>query len=305
MVSMTANTQEQYPNLAALCRDDMRTFLGKDGVLNAFTQFGQMTEDQARSSVTWLQPPKLEVRAHPDGLKGIGWFNENIAADTVFLTNEFADLFREDFANANTRNVAMIAVLHELVHWGDFRKDGQHLDEVTSERLEAGNEFEDTAFGRILGWPEVEASTYQPIKCDTRGIRNNNPGNIKVKDDWQGLAPISQRLKFQKDEHTFNVFSDSIFGIRALMRTLRTYGRRGDNTVKKIIRNWAPPSENNTIEYIFSVCEQTGFDADEPIDVEIFLVGRLLAQAIIKHENGYAPYRRTEYERAHELAMQD
>ncbi|MEQ2017041.1 structural protein, partial [Photorhabdus bodei] len=27
----------------------------------------------------------------------------------------------------------------------------------------------------------------------SRGIRNNNPGNIRWGDDWQGLIPASQR----------------------------------------------------------------------------------------------------------------
>src|SRR5882724_9398855 len=52
-----------------------------------------------------------------------------------------------------------------------------------------------------------------------RGIRNNNPGNIRPgKDsDWDGLAP-------QKDDgEGYLVFATPLMGLRALARTLMTY----------------------------------------------------------------------------------
>ena len=49
-----------------------------------------------------------------------------------------------------------------------------------------------------------------------RGIRNKNPGNIKLGTDWDGLA--AEQL-----DPTFCTFGEAVMGIRALMRILLTY----------------------------------------------------------------------------------
>lgn len=51
-----------------------------------------------------------------------------------------------------------------------------------------------------------------------RGLRNNNPGNIRLsKDKWQGLR------ERQEDKEFFQFVSIE-WGYRALMRTLQNYG---------------------------------------------------------------------------------
>ena len=81
---------------------------------------------------------------------------------------------------------------------------------------------------------------------ETRGIRNNNPGNIeKSKNNkWQGMA------ESQPDKR-FITFTSPEWGIRAIARILINYKDKYDlDTVKKIISRWAPPSENNTGAYV-------------------------------------------------------
>ena len=76
-----------------------------------------------------------------------------------------------------------------------------------------------------------------------RGIRNKNPGNIKLGTDWDGLAA-------EQTDPTFCIFDEAVMGIRALMRILLTYRFTHKKTnVDSIISRWAPPSENNTEKY--------------------------------------------------------
>ncbi|ELA2759910.1 hypothetical protein RFI54_002893 [Klebsiella aerogenes] len=119
---------------------------------------------------------------------------------------------------------------------------------------------------------------------DTRGIRNNNPGNLEASSSnpWVGQTGSDGRFaKFETPEH----------GIRALGRNLLSYQRQGIDTVGEIINRWAPPTDNNdTAAYIKSVCAQLGVKADQPLDASNPDTLQALCAAIIKHENGSQPY---------------
>ena len=129
-----------------------------------------------------------------------------------------------------------------------------------------------------------------------RGIRNNNPGNIRVGDKWQGLMDPADMTAAQKREKEFCVFAEPKWGIRALARLLIAYkDKHGLNTVAGIINRWAPPKgksptkgayTQNTSGYIAHVCALTGFGPDEAIDVYRYEVMRPLVEAITLHENG-------------------
>ena len=116
-----------------------------------------------------------------------------------------------------------------------------------------------------------------------RGIRNNNPGNIRYTGTkWIGLAN-------PPNDGSFCRFTETKFGIRAIAKIIQNYNLKyGLNTVRKIIERWAPSSENETIPYINSVCRTIVSLPDDPLDLDIKMP--LLCQAIIKHENGDCPY---------------
>ncbi|MGF2652831.1 structural protein [Serratia marcescens] len=119
-----------------------------------------------------------------------------------------------------------------------------------------------------------------------RGIRNNNPGNIRWGDDWKGLV-----AKPQRTDKAFCQFTSPEYGIRAMIIILRNYRRRhGLNTITGIISRWAPASENNTQAYINSVAQATGVTPDQPVDTTDSRFMVKLLQAIIRHENGVQPY---------------
>ena len=121
---------------------------------------------------------------------------------------------------------------------------------------------------------------------ETRGERNNNPGNIDRNAIlWQGAA------QDQSGDSRFVVFSDAHFGIRALAKVLLSYYRKhGLNTVHKIIDRWAPPSENNTGAYVNHVANVLGVGIDAPIDVTDQNALEVLVRAFIEHENGRCVY---------------
>ena len=117
-----------------------------------------------------------------------------------------------------------------------------------------------------------------------RGIRNNNPGNIRDGNDkWQGLSAID-------NDASFAVFDDPTWGIRALAVTLVTYQDKHKlRSVRGIISRWAPPNENNTIAYVNQVANACHVAADETIDVHQYEIMAPLVEAIIRHENGQGP----------------
>ena len=97
-----------------------------------------------------------------------------------------------------------------------------------------------------------------------RGIRNNNPGNIRHGQNWQGLNPDGRNI-----DPAFCVFKSPVFGIRALAKVLMNYKKiHGLNTVRQIISRYAPPNENQTKAYIKTVAEQIGVYPDTIIDIE-------------------------------------
>ena len=113
-----------------------------------------------------------------------------------------------------------------------------------------------------------------------RGIRNNNPGNIRyhIGANWQGLADE------QKDKE-FCQFTSPLWGIRAIARTMFTYrDKYGLASVKAVINRYAPPIENNTDGYIQRVCKALGVKPDERIELTNDVL-TLLIKAIIAVEN--------------------
>lgn len=133
--------------------------------------------------------------------------------------------------------------------------------------------------------PSTSPLKPQQLQKDTRGIRNNNPGNIeRGKIKWNGMSTN------QKDERfiTFNRPED---GIRAMARTLRNYQSKHHlKTIEQILHRWAPQKENNTKAYIQSVIKHSGLPNNQPIDLNNDDILSKLISAMIQHENGDQPY---------------
>ena len=119
-----------------------------------------------------------------------------------------------------------------------------------------------------------------------RGIRNNNPGNLKdfgIK--WRGLIG--------RDELGYCIFDSALNGIRAAYVDIRTgFTRDREDTVREIIEEWSPASDGNpTSNYIAFVARELGVTPDTPLVLENVRVP--LLEAIFRFENGQQPYART------------
>ena len=115
----------------------------------------------------------------------------------------------------------------------------------------------------------------------SRGLRNNNPGNIR-KDGtrWQGE-------RIPSTDPSFKQFESMAYGYRAMLKLLTNYARlHGCRTIRTIISRWAPPSENNTEAYIATVSRLTGIAPDRVIDIASRDQMCRLVAAMSQVENG-------------------
>ena len=115
----------------------------------------------------------------------------------------------------------------------------------------------------------------------SRGYRNNNPLNIRrSKDKWKGMSP-------KQTDPAFVQFQTMAYGYRAAFVLLRTYRQKyGYNTIRKIVKRWAPPSENNTDRYIANVSRWTGIDPDKLIAGQDANAMIAIVTAMSRMENG-------------------
>ncbi len=95
-----------------------------------------------------------------------------------------------------------------------------------------------------------------------RGLRDNNPGNIRpsTKYKWNGQIGIDEK----GGQGKYVIFQDVEHGIRAMAKDLSSKIFRGLNTLNKYIPVYAPPDDsNNTLAYIKRVSHDTGIAPDE------------------------------------------
>jgi hypothetical protein len=118
----------------------------------------------------------------------------------------------------------------------------------------------------------------------TRGLKNNNPGNIR-KSNQIFRGEIQQSTDTQ-----FKQFVNIEYGYRAIFVLLQTYILVHElNTITKIIQRYAPSNENNTQQYINTVSKQTNIKPDEIIHVYDKDKLIKIVEAISYVENGTKP----------------
>lgn len=122
--------------------------------------------------------------------------------------------------------------------------------------------------------PQVPA----PGKRVARGIRNNNPGNIRKGIKWLG------RVEPGKDA-SFIEFKTMPYGIRALYIDLINKHKGGLKTVRDIIYRYAPSSENLTDAYVAFVAKEVGIPANAIFEPKTSTFKKFAA-AVARYENG-------------------
>lgn len=118
-----------------------------------------------------------------------------------------------------------------------------------------------------------------------RGIRNNNPGNIRrncIK--WRGM-------RSEQTDSLFVQFTNMSYGIRALIKVLYSYYYKyNKHSIKDIIARYAPSNENNTENYIKYVCKYIRSDYSK-FEISRFRTFKFvlldILPAICLYESGY------------------
>lgn len=104
----------------------------------------------------------------------------------------------------------------------------------------------------------------QPRNFVPRGLRNNNPLNIRKGNNWQGE-------RHPQTDPVFEEFESIQMGLRAGFKLIKNYisgfdgHRQPCNTIEKLISRWAPPVENATQNYIKFVADHTGIHERQTI----------------------------------------
>ena len=120
------------------------------------------------------------------------------------------------------------------------------------------------------------------IYGDTRGLRNNNPCNLKSSKNtkWDGQVGSDGK---------FIIFESPEYGIRACAKNLKNYQHKnGLDTLRSMVYRMGPPHENNTKKYVRNLSNIVGVSPDEKINVLKHLPE--IIKGIIFLENGKMPY---------------
>ncbi len=94
---------------------------------------------------------------------------------------------------------------------------------------------------------------------ESRGLRNNNPLNIRK-------SNVKYNGEVASDDKSFKKFSSLAYGYRAAFRILKTYYFRYNLiTISTIINRWSPTNENDTSSYISTVSNKTGISKSKAL----------------------------------------
>lgn len=94
----------------------------------------------------------------------------------------------------------------------------------------------------------------------SRGLKNNNPGNIR-------LSAVRYKGETASSDTVFKRFENAAWGYRAMFVLMHTYQlKHGLTTLREMIGRYAPPCENDTPRYVNFVANSAGLGADESID---------------------------------------
>lgn len=117
-------------------------------------------------------------------------------------------------------------------------------------------------------------------KKTSRGLRNNNPGNIR-------LSTTTYQGEVRSSDTAFKQFKSMAYGYRAMFVLLYTYQRKHHlNTIAEMISRYAPAVENHTQAYIDAVSEWSGVPATSHITATNGDIMVPIVAAMSRVENG-------------------
>lgn len=122
------------------------------------------------------------------------------------------------------------------------------------------------------------------LSNDPRWKRNRNLGNIRdFNISWKGRIGTDVG-----PGGPFVIFDSYENGLRAMMIDIRGDIADGQNTITKLISEYAPASENNTALYIQQISQWSGIGPHELIWFDYYTASKLIPAMVLKESGPQA-----------------
>lgn len=133
--------KKSYPKLSTWIEVNMPKVRAKPKVWSAFIKYSELSSSKALLALTTGQPPEIHFDVMP---RANGQFSGSRFPNRVYLAKSICEKFeKSDSKNTNMHILVESTLLHEMVHWGDW-KDG--IDQAGEE----GKMFEKAAYGKDI-----------------------------------------------------------------------------------------------------------------------------------------------------------
>jgi hypothetical protein len=121
-------------------------------------------------------------------------------------------------------------------------------------------------YGNYIGSNGSLNESYLGVSTQKRGIRNNNPGNIKTNAMQPNYNYWQKEINWQYNtDRVFCQFEGFAWGVRAAIKLLKSYKTNHQiDTIRKLISRWDVPTQ---INYMTKVATDSGFGIDAVIDL--------------------------------------
>lgn len=144
-MKFSAKFKKDYPILTAKLTQlalDVTKKAGKAKVRAAFQKYAELSAAKATTALTTGNHPLVESKV----MKDLGQFIGGSDPNTVFLQKKMCDRFEKNKAEQTNPKMLLLleaTLLHEMVHWGDWKDGKDHPKEE-------GAEFEKEAYGKVI-----------------------------------------------------------------------------------------------------------------------------------------------------------
>ena len=235
------------------------------------TQTTAALREQYQAQARNTQNIDAAVKSAQEAQKSVVALRQAYSAFSDMLSVKVAPALTKFFQAFTNADSASHGALHNFFQGLRDAKNTYFGEPTDAERAT----WKQTSSGKV-SYPANQSTPAN--KRASRGLRNNNPGNIKY-----GKWAVSHGAVGR--DGPFAVFPDMATGQAAMSALLNGYYAGGKQTISGIVSKWAPGSENNTAGYIASVSKQTGIGANDHLTrAQLAMVQR----AMTIQENGYA-----------------
>lgn len=131
-----------YPKTSKWIEKNMPTVSSKPKVWKAFVKYSELKSAAATLALTPGKLPEIHFEHMPGSN---GRFKGSKFPDRIFLAKEICDKFeKSDSTNPKMHLLVESTLLHEMVHWGDWKDSKDQAGEE-------GKAFEKAAYGKDIG----------------------------------------------------------------------------------------------------------------------------------------------------------